>query len=99
MVFGRIATRVSLRLMYPAIRFIRLSISRDWPWAILRILLSTNTLKKIFREVFFPYFCTPDKRRGSSLKIDRSQKSISAEVAQLVERNLAKVEVAGSSLV
>ena len=36
-----------------------------------------------------PYFCSPNQKKWGE----------NAEVAQLVERNLAKVEVAGSSLV
>ena len=72
---------------------------------------STNSSKKIFQKAYFPYFCTPVNKRRSQkgLKLaTRGRKKwkvvlfkivFNAEVAQLVERNLAKVEVAGSSLV
>ena len=48
--------------------------------------------KKVLPEVYNSYFCNPVNWNWSSYLIY-------AEVAQLVERNLAKVEVAGSSLV
>jgi hypothetical protein len=45
--------------------------------------------EKFFGEFTLPYFCSPNQKKWGE----------NAEVAQLVERNLAKVEVAGSSLV
>ena len=61
--------------------------------------------EKFFGESTLPYFCSPNQKTRSGTVVGGVSQGSSfsiifnAEVAQLVERNLAKVEVAGSSLV
>ncbi len=60
------------------------------PWATKK---SKKTCKKVCKFKFLPYICSPVQRE-SSLK-----RNFFAEIAQLVEHDLAKVGVASSSLV
>ena len=58
------------------------------------ILFLTKVAEKFCRINFSFYICSPETQET---KFSRAGKIDFAEIAQLVERNLAKVEVAGPS--